>query len=141
MFSSIFSWDYFVWDCFVCFLGTILSGNILLFGTVLSVHHIFELWNVIFSQFWNEIYMNIFCVNLSANEKIQCKLSFSPNLKVVIAHRVPKTGIRIFKLCLKVTASLDAGSWMPEKDFELSAFPGAKVTLVFQIISQNEYTF
>ena len=42
MLNFIFSSDYFVWDCFVCFLGTILSGTvlsgkILLFGTVLSV--------------------------------------------------------------------------------------------------------
>ena len=36
----MFSWGYFVWDCFVCFFGTILSGsvlsgNILLYGTAL----------------------------------------------------------------------------------------------------------
>ena len=41
MFDSIFSSDYFVGGCLVCFFGTILSGtvlsgNILLFGTVLS---------------------------------------------------------------------------------------------------------
>ena len=36
MFNSMFSSDYFVWDSFVCFFGTVLSGNILLFGTVLS---------------------------------------------------------------------------------------------------------
>ena len=41
MLNFIFSSGYFVWDCFVCFLGTILSGtvfsgNILLFGTFLS---------------------------------------------------------------------------------------------------------
>ena len=35
--NFIFSSDYFVWDCFVCFLGTILSGTVLS-GTVLSVH-------------------------------------------------------------------------------------------------------
>ena len=36
MFNSMFSSDYFLWDSFVCFFGTVLSGNILLFGTVLS---------------------------------------------------------------------------------------------------------
>ena len=47
MFDSTFSLDYFVWDCFVCFLGTILSvflGTILsgtvLSGNILSVHRL-----------------------------------------------------------------------------------------------------
>ena len=55
MFDSIFSSDYFVWDCFVCFLGTISSGTVLsgifcylglLSGTVLSVHrkNVFDLF-------------------------------------------------------------------------------------------------
>ena len=38
MFNTIFSSNYFIWECFVCFLGTFLAGSILLFGTVLPVH-------------------------------------------------------------------------------------------------------
>ena len=41
MFKFMCSSDYFVWDSFVCFFGTVLSGtvlsgNILLLGSVLS---------------------------------------------------------------------------------------------------------
>ena len=45
---TLFSSDYFVWDPFVSFFGTVLSGtllsgNILLLGTVLSVHRFIQL--------------------------------------------------------------------------------------------------